>query len=120
MRSHRRRAPLDHVLVAGDLTELDSIRALLSLMPETAYGQVYVECSGSDELPAITSPARVTVNRVCRTELHSPGEPLSAAVAGWVGEWMPEDPAPDRVIAIWAGASVTGGVPTVGTRLERL
>lgn len=119
MRSHRRRTPLEHVLIAGDVTELDSIRALLALMSDSAYGQVYVETAESDELPALAAPPRVTVNRVARTERHEVGDPVSAAVSSWIAEWMPDEPAPDRIVSIWAGASVDA-VPTVGARLERL
>jgi len=120
MRSHRRRAPLEHVLVAGDVAELESITALLALLPDNAYGQVYVESSGTDDVPAVPAPPRVTVSHVVRAEHHATGELLSEAVACWLAEWMPDEPQPERLISIWAGTTVTGGVPTLGARLERL
>jgi len=120
MRSHRRRAPLDHVLIAGDVTELDSIRALLALLPEQAYGQVYVESTAADVQATLLAPPRVTVSHLVRAEHHVIGEALSSAVDCWVAEWMPDDPQPEREIAIWAGGTVTAGVPTLGARLERL
>lgn len=120
MRSHRRRTPLEHVLIAGDVTELDAITALLALLPEGAYGQVYVESSDADRPAVLAAPPRVTVTHVRRGEHHVIGEPLSAVVECWVAEWMPDEPQAERTIAIWAGGTVTGGVPTLGARLERL
>jgi hypothetical protein len=73
-----------------------------------------------DELPAIPAPPRVSVHPIVRAAHHDAGEPLAAAVASWVCEWMPDEPSPERVISIWAGAAITDGVPTLGTRLERL
>jgi NADPH-dependent ferric siderophore reductase len=120
MRSHRRRTPLEHVLVAGDLSELESVRALLALLPDTAYGQVYVELDAADELPPVASPPRVTVSRVTRAAHEQVGGPLTEAVAGWTAEWMPDEPAAERAVSLWLGGSVTEGVPTLGARLERL
>lgn len=120
MRSHRRRDPLEHVVIAGDLAELPSIRALLALLPESAYGQVYVETGDGEDLPAIGAPHRVTVTRVARARHQGPGESLSAAIAGWVAEWMPEESDPGREVSMWVGARVAGGVPTLGANLERL
>lgn len=121
MRSHRRRAPLEHVLVAADVAELDAIRSLLALLPETAYGQVYVEVADHDELPAIPAPPRVTVNPVRREQQQPIGEQLSAAVAGWVGEWIPEEPPTDRAVSMWLGSTVAAThEPVIDARLERL
>jgi hypothetical protein len=107
-------------VIAGDLTELDSIRALLAGLPSTTYGQVLVETAESESVPSIMAPARVTVTRVVRTDFQAPGGAVSAALASWVAEWMPAEPDPQREVTIWVGARVGGGDPSFVSRLERL
>jgi hypothetical protein len=109
MRSHRRRHPVPHVLIAGDAGDLDAIGRLLGELPADAYGQVIVE---ADVLPVLATPARVTVS--CLTPAARPdgqqplvlaarGTLLLEAVRGWVAEWMPEELDDDRSVALWVG-----------------
>lgn len=118
MRPHRRRGPLQHVLVAGSFEELPAIEALLSLLPDTAYGQVLVESSSDLELPVLAAPPRVTITRLARTESDEPGSLLAAAVHGWLAEWMPDEPDPGRAVTLWVGGSARGRVDPAGASVE--
>lgn len=126
MRSHRRREPLEHVLVAGDLSDLDSIHALLACLPATAYGQVIVETSGDDVLPTLPTPARVSVTQLRRpasgvaSSSVEPAERLVEAVNAWLAEWVPDDPEPDRVFSIWIGSCARHRVRAWSAPLESL
>ena len=120
MRPHRRRGPLQHVLVAGGHEELPAIETLLVLLPETAYGQVLVETPPQIDLPALSAPARVAVARLARAETDEPGTRLAGAVHAWLAEWMPEEPDSDRVVTLWAGGSVRRRVDPAGATLESL
>ncbi|GGF30927.1 hypothetical protein GCM10011519_00430 [Marmoricola endophyticus] len=116
----RRRAPLEHVLIAGDSSEIDAIRALLALLPSTTYGQVYVETISGTVLPEISAPRRVTVTMLPRDAADLAGERLASAVDGWLAEWIPEEPEPDRDLTIWLGEVAGARVETSATCLERL
>jgi len=108
------------VLVAGDVTELDSVRAVLLLLPETTYGQVYVELTEGDELPDLARPARVNLTPVVRDPGSAPGERLGAAVAAWSGEWMTDEPDPTREVSVWVGATVRWESMPLDGLLDRL
>jgi hypothetical protein len=94
---------LQHVLIAGTVDEAACMRALLSMLPSDAYGQVLIEADAHAPLPELGAPARVTVQRVLPGE-HGHGA-LTAAVASWVSEWMPEEPDPRRTVGVWLGAA---------------
>lgn len=104
MRSHRRRLPLEHVLVAGGVADLPGIMAALAWLPSDAYGQVLVEADVDVDLSALHAPLRVTVQRVAPTDRL--GEALGQAVAGWVAEWIPDEPDPKRDVTVCIGAGV--------------
>lgn len=120
MRSPRRRGPLEHVLVAGDLTELDAISALLAMLPHTTYGQVVVEVPEDAEVPALATPPRVNVTVLRRSVTDEAGARLATAVQCWLGEWLPEEPEPNRTVTMWVGASASGRISTSALCLERL
>lgn len=120
MRSHRRRGPLEHVLIAGSDDELSAIEALLHLLPPTTYGQVLVETARSDALPSLSVPPRIGVSRLELGAADAPGDRLADAVTGWLAEWMPEDPDPHRAVTVWVGRSARDRVDVVGTTLESL
>jgi len=120
MRPHRRRGPLEHVLVAGDLADTASMSALLACLPAHAYGQVYVEVPAGTELVELAAPPRVSVNLLTRDPDAEPGRLLAAAVAGWVGEWAPEQPDAARAVTLWVGATVRDHVDPLGAPLQLL
>lgn len=97
MRSHRRRTPLQHVLLAGCTDDLVVLQSVLALLPDDVYGQVVVEIDPDAELPALETPARVTVHRVW------PGT-ADRAVAAWIAEWIPSEPDAARTVGLWVSA----------------
>lgn len=114
MRSRRRRCPTEHVLLAGMFDDLDSIQMALSLLSPTCYGQVIIEADDVSLLPKLDTPPRVSVLMVRSAEFADPsastGAALSQAVAGWVNEWIPEEPAPERRVSVWVGAKARAHV----------
>jgi len=131
MRSRPRRQSVVHVLIAGDQRDLAAIGAVVASLPSYAFGQVYVETDAGVDLPELSTPPRVTVTHLRRTAqlaVSAPGEEgrgrlLATAVTGWVAEWMPQEPTPDREFGIWigsgAGAVVAGACDGLATIPER-
>ena len=106
MRSHRRRTPIEHALIAGGPEDLPAISTVLSVLPADAYGQVFIEACPETDILSLPKPARVTVHRIAHGG-------LPRAIAGWLAEWMPHDPAADqaeRVVSIWVGAHSSASV----------
>lgn len=104
VRSHRRRLPLEHVLVAGHIADLDDIAVALALLPDDAYGQVFIE--GPEESTArLTAPARVSIHRIDPVTSS-----LDQAVAAWVAEWVPQEPDLRRTVTVWLGGHAAGTV----------
>ena len=102
------------MLAVGSDADLDTLRLVLDLLPEGAYGQVIVR---SDE--TLQTPARVTVHHAADdTE-------LAEAVAAWTAEWMPDEhDDPDRAVSLWIGAEASerlrGTCPAVHALAVRL
>lgn len=112
MRSHRRRLPVEHVMIAGRAADLDDLRAALAVLPADAYGQVFVAAS-ADATRQLRSPARVTIHRVS-------DETLANAVEAWIAEWAPCRPDPQRRVAVWLGAHARAALDTSQHGLEDL
>lgn len=94
------------MLLAGDACELDTVQAVLDLLPSTAYGQVLVETDAEATLPRVPRPPRVTLTQVRRGPHDRDGARLSESLRAWVAEWAPEIPDPDREVTVWIGATV--------------
>jgi NADPH-dependent ferric siderophore reductase len=120
MRPHRRRGPLEHILVAGSELELPAIEALLVLLPSTAYGQVLVETGPAQAAFSLGVPPRVTVTRLERAPGDEPGVGLAAAVDAWLAEWMPADCDPARAVTMWIGCSARDQLKPTGLTVESL
>ena len=115
MRSHRRRYPLRHVLIAGGIADLPDIRHELAQLPADAYGQVLVEVPLGMELPELVRPARVSVHRLDHIATVEPtagaGTVLAAAVDAWLSEWLPTEPEDDREVTLWIGGNARTVAP---------
>jgi NADPH-dependent ferric siderophore reductase len=108
VRAHRGR-PGPTVLLAGDSADLRDLRALAASLPADAYGQVYVEVASAVQIERLETPVRVAVTWLVReqeSDIAARGVLLTAAVDGWIAEWMPEGVRDDRRIA-WVGCSAT-------------
>lgn len=114
MRSHRRRLPLEHVLVAGHTADLDDIAVALALLPDDAYGQVLVEGpQGSTD--TLTAPPRVSIHRI-----DSVTSSLERAVAAWVAEWVPQEPDLRRTVTVWLGGHAANTVDLTELGVDHL
>ena len=106
MRTHRGR-PGPTVLLAGDSADLRDLRALAATLPADSYGQVYVEVASARQIEDLVTPVRVVVTWLVRETVAGMavrGALLTAAVDGWIAEWMPEGVRDDRRIA-WVGCA---------------
>lgn len=112
MRSHRRRQPIEHVLIAGGVDDFDAIAEIAANLPAHAYGQILIESTGA-MAPLFDVPARVTVQTISApvTEAGHDGTAVLAArstslasvVNTWLGEWLPAEPDADRSFSLWLG-----------------
>lgn len=119
MRSHRRRMPTEHVLLAGNVDDLPGIAAAVAWLPADAYGQVFIEAGADAELPLLAAPLRVTVHRVDRSP-DGDGVAAGRAVAAWVEEWIPDEVDERRTVSIWVGGRVEPSCPSILGLVERL
>ncbi len=119
MRSHRRRLPIEHALIAGDLRDLPSIITALAWLPADAYGQVLVEAGPDDDLPLLATPPRVSVHRI-EPSPQGEGVAVGRAVAAWVEEWMPGEHDERRSVSIWVGERVDLSRAEIPGLVERL
>ncbi|MGU3408773.1 SIP domain-containing protein [Microbacterium sp. M1A1_1b] len=104
--------PTERVMLAGAVEDLTEIHRRLAALPETAYGQVFVEVALAEQVRILPAPPRVTVSWLIRTERPSVvaplcfadhGEALARAVIGWATEWCRPDCEPPT--SVWIGCS---------------
>lgn len=119
MRSHRRRLPTEHTLIAGDVGDLPGIVTALAWLPADTYGQVLIEVDAGEVLPLLAAPPRVTVHRIERSP-QGEGVAAGRAVAAWVEEWMPDEPDERRAVSIWVGERVDQSCPEIIGLAEQL
>lgn len=119
MRSHRRRLPIAHTLIAGDVADLPGITTALAWLSPDAYGQVLIEVGIDEQLPVLAVPPRVTVYRIERSP-QGRGVAASRAAAAWVEEWMPGEPDERRAVCVWVGEHVEVSCPSINGLAERL
>ncbi|WP_344792130.1 SIP domain-containing protein [Gryllotalpicola daejeonensis] len=114
MGSRHRKRPADRVFIAGDLADLAAIQHTLAVLPDDAYGQVFIEVLDERDEVALVAPPRVTVTWLARATRPSAmsaltfaahGEALATAIAGWVGEWMPAAADPGESTVMWIGCA---------------
>lgn len=86
------------------------MRALLSMLPSDAYGQVLLEVHDDVVLADLDAPARVTVQRIRPVPTEPTGTALSRAVSAWLAEWLPEEPDPHRSVGVWLGSTCATSV----------
>jgi len=114
MASRHRKRSRARVFIAGDHADLAAIQHILSVLPDGAYGQVFIEVLDERDVAPLDAPGRVTVtwlSRVTRPSALRPlafaahGEALAVAIAGWVGEWMPAAEESDETTVMWIGCA---------------
>ena len=119
---------IDCVLAAGDAGDLDEIRSWLQLLPETAYGQVFIEVFSEIQIEPLPLPPHVAVTWLCReTRDPSPrpgigrrcGEALEAAVSGWFDEWLWSDSSTGRNFHLWMGARTSSVMQSYWLSFDR-
>lgn len=98
-------------LVVGDETSLAQLEAELALLPLCARGRVFVEVAEASQIVPLSTPMRMTVTWLARSERTgrpgtgercAPGEAGARAVRAWCDEMLCDGPGETRAI-------VTGG-----------
>ncbi len=121
-------AGIDCVLAAGDASDLPALRTWLRALPESSYGQVFVEVFSPIQIADLPLPKHVGVTWLCREEREeSPrpgvgrrrGEALAAAVDAWLDEWLWADSEAVRNIQLWTGARTSPVMQNYWTALDR-
>lgn len=108
------------MLAAGDASDLDELREWLQQLPDTAYGQVFIEAADRSRIEPLPLPVNVAATWLCGsvagagsdgagaeiTEIaqQDPGVALEAAVEAWFAEWLWPDSGSDRNFHIWTGS----------------
>lgn len=104
----------NHVLLAGDSGDLQTIRRHLAALPDDAYGQAYLEVRTAAEICDLTSPPGVTVVWLPRDEVPScldgaamsmHGERIVHALSAWMMEWITEESRDRPQLSIWVGCA---------------
>jgi NADPH-dependent ferric siderophore reductase len=103
------------VLVAGDETILPVIRELVTKLPRSIRGQIFIEVASADDIDPLETPERVTVTWLTRDSRF--GEPgngtgcvrgyaVSRAVAAWISEMTTGDVDVDAAeLCVWLGGA---------------
>jgi NADPH-dependent ferric siderophore reductase len=123
-----RRQPRTRVLIAGDAADLPDIVATLDALPDTAYGQVFVEAVHPDDVRPLAAPGRVTVTWLLRSTRSSGigelvfadhGEAVARALVGWAGEWLVDDQDPEPTV-VWLGCAASPWIEQARVVLSEL
>lgn len=118
---------LECVLAAGDVADIDGLRAWCSMLPDDAYGQIFMEVFSPIQIVTLPTPPRVGVTWICREQLRSStrpgigiprGQALADAVDAWLDEWLRADPATGRSFLLWTGARSSSIMNSFWIRLE--
>jgi len=121
MSMRRRVRTKDLLLVAGDRDDLHAMQHALALLPDGAYGHVFIEVDPAEEILPVLAPSRMTVTWIARSAVR--GAALDAALAGWAAEWMPETGIEEGTSTAWIGAIASAGLPHLSElrgRIDRL
>ncbi len=117
---------IDCVLAAGDADDLDEIREWLGQLPETAYGQVFVEASDSARIESLPCPPGVSATWLVAppeesagTASGSRGDALANAVDAWFDEWLWAESGTGRDFQLWMGARTSAVMESYWLALDR-
>ncbi|MDH6180527.1 NADPH-dependent ferric siderophore reductase [Microbacteriaceae bacterium SG_E_30_P1] len=90
-------AAAHRLLLAGDERALPELRAILSQLPVTARGQVFVEVSSDSEIEVLEAPGRFTVTWLRRDR----GQDLARSVDAWLSEMLPISAFTESTVYAW-------------------
>ena len=112
-----------HYLVIGDGRDVPAIAGMLTRLPDTAYGQVFIEVEATVQVRHLDAPEGLVVTWLVRAGTDAPEGGLAVrAGTGWVEEWLPEDSTGHHAhYALWIGCCANDAMDelcrVIGARL---
>jgi NADPH-dependent ferric siderophore reductase len=93
-------SPEHVVLLAGTDRDIPTIALLLSTLPATARGQVFIETDVVGESASLEAPGRFTVTWLDRSR----GQQLRRSVNAWLSEMLPTSAFAEHSVYAWVAA----------------
>ncbi|XPP27782.1 MAG: hypothetical protein ACNYNX_06255 [Leucobacter sp.] len=118
---------LDCILAAGDASDLRELRAWIADLPESSFGQIYIEVFSPIQIEPLPVPPGVGVTWICREALRPSSRPgigiprgraLADAVDAWLDEWVRVEDDAGRHFSIWTGARSSSVMQSFWLRIE--
>ena len=118
---------LDCVLAAGDVGDLEQLRAWCASLRPDSYGQIFIEVFAPFQIEQFDAPRNIGVTWICRERLRPStrpgvgiprGKALADAVDAWLDEWLRVEPE-SRHFTLWMGAHSSSIMRSFWARIER-
>ena len=87
----------DRILLAGDETDITTIRLALATLPVRARGQVFIEVQSETDITELAAPGRFAVCWLLRDR----GQELRRSVDAWLSEMLPVSGLDDHTVYAW-------------------
>lgn len=103
-----------HFLFVGDHRDVELISRILATLPDTSYGQVFIEVPSNQCMVPIAAPQGMTVHWLLNSPQDSlvpPGGRALEALNAWAVEWMADHlTGHDLPYLMWVGCHGNLGV----------
>ena len=87
----------DRILLAGDGSDLPTMRIALATLSPKARGQVFVEVQSETDVTELAAPGRFSVSWLVRDR----GQSLRRSVDAWLSEMLPVSGFDDHTVYAW-------------------
>ena len=90
----------DRLLLAGNEACVETIRMILSTLPASARGQVFVEVQSESDIEILVAPGRFSVSWLVRDR----GQALRRSLDAWLAEMLPVSAFGSSNVYSWVAA----------------
>ena len=87
----------DLILLAGDVTAIDTIRLFLATLPRRSRGQIFIEVDSVDAIEALDAPTRFAICWLRRDR----GQDLQRSIDAWLSEMLPVSGTEEHSVYAW-------------------